>query len=144
MLSVSNHGPLIVETNFWDLPIERAGNFYLSTNAGAFRLLVPRSQEAAVPEMATAREVVVSRGPWPQVRRAEGIEILFDDGSDSPFALHLSIEAVDRLPLDSDAGQEWLFTAWTSPRRGKPHQALQRPAWYRRVPQIPYLKARLP
>jgi hypothetical protein len=34
--------------------------------------------------MRTAREVIISRGPWPAQRRTNAIEILFDDGSASP------------------------------------------------------------
>ena len=142
MLAIDNHGPLLVASNFWETEMEAAGKFYLSLNAGAFRLLVPRSQEPAVSEMATAREVIVSRGPWPAVGRDDGIELLFDDGTDTPFELHFSVESLDRLPLDSDAGREWIFTAWTEPRRRGPHKSLERPAWYRRVPRIPWLKPR--
>jgi len=143
LLQIENHGPLLVASNFWESEQEAAGKFYLSTNAGAFRLLVPRSQEAAIAEMTTGKEVVVSRGPWPAVKRQDGLELLFDDFSDSPYALHLSIEAADRLPLDEDAGKEWLFTAWSAPRRGRPHQVLQRPCWYRRVARIPCLQPRI-
>jgi hypothetical protein len=143
VLQIENHGPLLIASNFWGTEMERAGKFYLSINAGAFRLLVPRGQEPAVTEMATAQEVVVSRGPWPAEGRDEGIELLFEDGSDAPFCLHLSIESLDRLPLAEDAGREWVFTAWTAPRRGRPHKALERPCWYRVVPKIPWLRARI-
>ena len=142
VLQIENHGPLLIASNFWGTEQERAGKFYLSINGGAFRLLVPRSQEPAVTEMATAREVIVSRGPWPAEGRDEGIELLFEDGTDAPFCLHLSIESLDRLPLAEDAGREWVFTAWTAPRRGRPHKALERPCWYRLVPKIPWLRAR--
>lgn len=142
VLQIENHGPLLIASNFWGTEMERAGKFYLSINGGAFRLLVPRSQEPAVTEMATAREVIVSRGPWPAEGRDEGIELLFEDGTDAPFCLHLSIESLDRLPLAEDAGREWVFTAWTAPRRGRPHKALERPCWYRLVPKIPWLRAR--
>jgi hypothetical protein len=50
--------------------------------------------------------------------------------------------SLDRLPLDADAGREWIFTAWTAPRRKGPHKSLERPCWYRRVSRIPWLKSR--
>jgi hypothetical protein len=137
MIRIDNHGPLITGSNFWESEQEAAGKFFMSTNAGAFRLLVPRCQEPVVSELSTAREVVISRGPWPAERCDDGIELFFDDGSDSPFVLHFSVESLDRLPLDTDAGKEWIFTAWTAPRRRGPHKSLERPAWYRRVPRIP-------
>jgi hypothetical protein len=142
LLRIENHGPLITATNFWESAAEAAGKLYLSINGGAFRLLVPRSQEPAIAEMTTGKEVIISRGPWPQMRLPDGLELLFEDGSDSPYALHLSIESADRLPRAKDAGKEWIFTAWSAPRRGRPHQVLQRPCWYRLVPKIPYLKPR--
>jgi hypothetical protein len=142
MLRIENHGPLIVASNFWEPPECYEEKFFLSTNAGAFRLLVPRSQEPAVSEMATAREIIVSSGPWPAAGRDDGIELLFDDGTETPFVLHVSVESLDRLPLDADAGREWIFSAWTAPRRRGPHKGLERPAWYRRVPRIPWLKPR--
>ncbi len=142
MIEIRNHGPLLVASNFWETEMEAAGKFYLSLNAGAFRLLVPRSQEPAIREMQTAGEVIVSRGPWPDAGRDDGFELLFEDEGETPFSLFFSVETLDRLPLDADADREWLFTAWAAPRRGKPHQVLQRPAWYRRVPKIPYLKPR--
>ena len=142
MLRIENHGPLLIASNFWESEEEAAGKFFLSTNAGAFRLLVPRSQEPAVSEMATAREVIVSRGPWPAVGREDAIELLFDDRTDTPFALHFSIETLDRLPLDTDVGREWIFSAWTVPRRRGPHKSLERPCWYRRVARIPCLQTR--
>lgn len=139
-LVIENHGPLMLRTNFWGSEIERAGKLYVSINAGAFRLLVPRSQEPILSDLRTGKSVVISRGPWPWAGLADALEILFDDGTETPFALHLSPESFDRLPLDSDAGREWLFAVWTAPRRGRPHKAIERPAFYRRVPQIPWLK----
>lgn len=140
MVTIHNHGPLIVSTNFWETEYATVGKFYVSINGGAFRLLVPPSQEPAIAEMTTAKVVVLSRGPWPAQHRDDAVEILFDDRTENPFALHLTVESFDHLPLDSDAGREWLFTAWTAPRRGRPHKALERPCWYRRVERIPCLK----
>ena len=55
MLRIENHGPLIA-SNFWEPPGRLRGKVFLSLNAGAFRLSVPRSQEPAVSEMATVRK----------------------------------------------------------------------------------------
>jgi hypothetical protein len=142
-LVVENDGPLLVGSNYWGLPMARAGKILVSTNAGAFRLMVPRSLEYAIAEMNTARECVVSRGPWPNFPLEDGFEILFDDCSANPFALHLSPGSFDRLPTDEDIGIPWTLAVYTAPRRsGRPHRAFQRPCWYRRVPRIPWLKPR--
>lgn len=143
MLRIENHGPLITATNFWDLPEARLGKVIVSCNAGAFRVLLPVQHEPALADMATAGECLVSRGPWPAQRLADAFEILFDDGTADPFALHLSPESfAGTTPIPADAGKEWLLTVWTRPRRGKPHKALERPCWYRVVPRIPWLKPR--
>lgn len=124
--------------------MDRAGTMFLSLNAGAFRLLLPTGWEEAVQEMQTGREIVVSRGPWAKDpgHGLDAIELLFEDGTADPYAIHLQASQCDRLPLPEDVAQEWVFSAWTAPRRGKPHRALDRPCWYRIVPQIPWLKPR--
>lgn len=144
MLTIDSKGGHIARTNFWETELARAGKLYLSTNAGVFRLLVPPALESIVPELDTGRHAVVSRGPWPAEGLADALEVMLDDGSDNPFALHLSPESLDRLPLDEDAGKTWWFTVWTRPRRksGVPHKALDRPAFYRLVDSIPWLKPR--
>jgi hypothetical protein len=80
-----NDGPKLLESNFWDLPDE--GKFIVSINAAAFRILLPRRMEHYVADMATAREVAISRGPWPARRREDAFEFLFDDDSDWPTVL---------------------------------------------------------
>ena len=88
--------------------------------------------------METATEVLVSRGPWPEQGRNDAIEVLFDDGSQSPFALLCGMEQVDRLPLDADAGRQLVCTVWTE----GPRLRLTLPAYYRRVPRLPDLSPR--
>jgi hypothetical protein len=75
--------------------------------------LEPEALEGAIAEMATARNAIVSRGPWPGGGKADAVEIMFDDGSDNPFVIHAGVEQVDRLPLDSDAGKPLKFAVYT-------------------------------
>lgn len=144
-LHVHNHGPLILETDYWSGPLNQRGLFFASVNAGAIRLLVPSAHTAAVADMRTAKHVVLSRGPWPQARKPgerywpEGIELLFDDGSDSPFALHLTPESFDLLPAAPEPGREWVLSVWTT-KDGRPHKALERICHWRQVEKLPCLK----
>lgn len=144
MLVIENHGPIILSSNFWGSEMDRAGRLYLSINAGAVRLLLPSGWEPMLDEMRTGKEVIFSRGPWAKGpgRGEDSLELLFEDGTDSPYAVHFGVAQADRLPLDEDAGRELVFAAWTAPRRGKPHKGLERPLWYRRVEAVPCLKAR--
>lgn len=140
MLEIRNHGPLILSTNYWDSPAALAGKFLVSANAGAFRLLLPGSQEGFLDDMKTAKGCAVSRGPWPTMRLADAFEILFDDETSDPFALHTVPESFDRLPTAENVATEWILSVWTQPRRGRPHKALERPCRYRLAPSIPDLR----
>jgi hypothetical protein len=138
-LIITNSGPLIVSTNFWETSLAAQGLAHLSINARAFRLLMPPELEETIPEMATGKLVVVSR---PRNPSKYDLEIMFDDGTDDPYCLHLSAGQVSNWPAREDDGRDDLeFTVWTQPRRGEgPHQALRRPAAYRSVGSVPCLK----
>jgi hypothetical protein len=86
--------------------------------------------------MRTAKSVVVSRGPWPDGRKADAIEILFDDGSDSHFVMHFGTEQVDRLLPDTDAGK-CAFAVYV---RGPALVAYWRDARYRRSARLPDMR----
>lgn len=83
----------------------------------------------------------MSRGPWPAAGKQDAMEVLFEDGTDTPFAIQFGLEQCDRLPLDSDQGRELLLTVWVC-RDGKPELARSRPAWYRLVKRLPCLRPR--
>jgi hypothetical protein len=145
MIQISNHGPLIIQTNFWDSELAQAGKLWVSVNGGAIRVLLPPQLYGALADMRQAKECVLSRGPWDPRRTAglhdplEGIEIMWDDGSDAPYALHLTPASFDMLPAEPDAGREWVLTVWTA-KDGKPHKSLERICHWRRVISIPWLK----
>jgi hypothetical protein len=139
MIQITNHGPLITSTNYWDSELAREGKLFISVNAGAIRVLLPPAAYDWLSDMRMARECVLSRGPWPEQHAAEGIEIMWDDGSDSPFALHLTPESFDMLPAAPEPGREWMLAVYTA-KDGKPHRALDRKCHWRRVPKIPWLK----
>lgn len=151
IITVENHGPLILRSNYWDSELALAGKLWCSVNAGAIRVLLPPQLYGYLTDMRAAKECVLSRGPWPTgvYRDAQtivalhdhldGIEIMWDDGSDSPYALHLTPASFDLLPAEPDAGREWILTVWTK-KDSSPHKALERRCYWRRVPQIPWLK----
>src|ERR1700732_3065750 len=76
---IHSDGPKITYSNFWDKPDE--GKFIVSINARTCRILLPSSLEHYIPEMATASEVVISRGSWPAMGQKDGFEFMFEDGS---------------------------------------------------------------
>ena len=138
MITIHNHGPLILSTNYWDSELTQAGKLWVSINAGAIRVLLPPQLYGMLSDMRTAKECILSRGPWLEQDAPDGVEILWDDGSDSPFALHLTPASFDMLPAEPAKGREWICSTWTS-KDGKPHKSLERICHWRRVPKIPCL-----
>jgi hypothetical protein len=136
MFVIENRGQAIVSTNYWDSDHARAGLLYLSWNAGAGRLLIPDTQKALLREMRGAREVIVSRGPWIDQGAREGLELLWEDGSDSPFSVQLVTEQTDRLIPDAQQGGGFTVAAWT--RGGLKGRW---PGRYRVVERVPWLRA---
>ena len=97
---VENDGPIIVNTNYWESEHATAGYAYLTINAGCYRLLMPPGQDQLIQEITTTgvTAVVISRGKWTDQGNRDALEIMFEDGTKSPIALHMSLESVDRLP----------------------------------------------
>lgn len=112
-LIIENRGQAIVRTNYWDSEAAQHGFLYLSWNAGAGRVLVPDSQKSILREMKGAPAVVVSRGPWHDQGGRDALELMWDDGSEAPFAVHLVAEQTDRLIPDTQQGGGFAITAWT-------------------------------
>lgn len=135
IIHIENAGPELVATNYWQTEHAAQGLLYVSLNAGTFRLLVPASKEGEIPEMLTGQEAIVSRGPWDAAGGREALEIMFEDGSDAPYSVHLLTEQVDRLPSAADEGRTFVLSIWTE--GGKQAQL---PAKYRRAKRLPWLR----
>jgi hypothetical protein len=69
----------------------------------------------------------------------EGVEIMWDDGSDSPYAMHLADESFDLLPGEPEVGREWVCAVYVA-KDGRPHKSLERICHWRRVDRLPWLK----
>jgi hypothetical protein len=88
MIEVVNDGPLVLSSTYWGSECERAGKLFFSTHAGAVRVLLPASARPVLKALRAAEYAVLSRGPWPGVAPG-GVEILWEDQSDSPFVWHV-------------------------------------------------------
>lgn len=135
MLTISNKGQAIAQTNYWDSEHAKAGYCFLSWNAGAARLLLPDALKPALREMRSAKYVIVSRGPWTEHCGRDALELLFEDQSDSPYCLHLVAEQTDRLLPEDNQGGGFVVTVWT---RGG--EKLRLHGKYRTVQAIPCLE----
>lgn len=139
MIEVRNHGPLILSTNYWDSDLARAGKVFVSVNVGAIRVLLPPAAYGWLADMRLAKECVLSRGPWPEQKKLEAVEMMWDDGSENPFALHLTPESFDLLPGEPEPAREWICATYTA-NDGRPHKSLERVCHWRRAPRLPWLK----
>lgn len=92
MIEIQNDGTRIRSTNYWSTEHAMAGLCYLSGNAGDWRLLVPAAAAGMLPEMRTGVRISIE----PSLQTSECWDIVFEDGSDSPFALALDKRQVDR------------------------------------------------
>jgi hypothetical protein len=139
MVVIENHGALILSTDYWQTDAAKAGKVYCSCNAGTVRILLPNSQRRMVDDMRSAKYVILSRGPWKAMQRDEAVELLFEDETQEPFSMHLSVESFDMLPAKPMDGQEWVVSVWML-KEGKPKKTLERPCKWRMVDEIPCLE----
>ena len=109
VLFISNDGQDIKTTNYFDSELALRGLLYLSGNAGALRLLVPYVREGYLAEMRTGTRVILE----PAMRVPGDIDVVFDDGTDSPFFVGLDrFHQIDRIgALQNQQGIP--FTVWT-------------------------------
>jgi len=132
ILTILNDGKDVLQTNYWDTEPALNGKFFVSVNGGCIRLLVPESQYDAIPDIKSGVEVILSRGPWPAMDLPQAYEFVFEDYTDTPFAIQIGIEQWDLHPEKS---QRWTFAAFT--KDGKIHEC---PMRFRDVDSLPYLK----
>ncbi len=119
ILCLKNDGQKIASTNFWETVGNHHGLFFLSTNAGALRLMVPDSQRHVVNEFHNVKHVRVTRGLHHEVPSEIGIELVFVDDSRAPYVLQMHASNLDRLFPKSEAGQDLPFTVWINGQNKK-------------------------
>ena len=106
MFHLINHGQLILSTNYWETDIAHEGFLYLTANAGALRLLVPKCAKHLIKEMFTGRSVTVE----PSAFVANAVDIVFEDGTDTPFFVTIMTGQSDVKLMPA---KNVPFTVWT-------------------------------
>lgn len=90
---IENDGQNIASTNYWQTDHAAKGLCYLSANAGAWRLLVPPAAEHYLAEMRTGKSAAIE----PSIQMPGRCwDVVFEDGTDSPFALAIDKQQTDR------------------------------------------------
>lgn len=140
-LLITNEHDLITHTNYWQTRWNQAGKFFLSINAGAFRLLVPNQHLGVLRDMRQARLCVISSGPIRgEALRPMGLEILFDDDTQAPFMLLIEQRCCDRMPPASEHGRRAELTVWAHLVGSRGRLELRRPCVYRVSHSLPDLR----
>lgn len=109
LITIENNGPELLHTNYWDSPHASAGYVYASWNAGALRLLLPDSMLDELDDLKAGHTVIVT---WGWINSVEGLEIMFEDDTDSPYAIQMVAQQCDRRLADLNLGHEMPVTAW--------------------------------
>lgn len=135
LITIENAGQKIVKTNYWQHEYAKAGKLYFTSNAGAVRMLIPGTMEQIIPEIKTGKKVILPRGHWPDYGREDAFEFMFEDFSDSPYAIHVGTDQWDMIPKWDRKGG-WVFAAWTE-NEGCVYEKRMR---YRLVDKIPCMK----
>lgn len=136
-IHVANDGQDIEGSTFWDTLYACRGYFFLTFNQGAARLLIPDNRISDVEEMKTGKLVIISQGPWAQSKRKLMNEILFDDGTETPYSIHFGMEQTDRKLPATDHGRDVPFSAWGR----NAVKLFERPGKIRLNKKIPCLEA---
>lgn len=129
----TNHGAMLLDSDYFGSEAEDSGKFMVSVNAGAVRLLWPRSRRREIDDMRPAQYVIITRGEWGAAPGgpADGMELLWEDNGPAPYCLHMTATSVlDMWPGPPEAGREWVVTVWMW-RKDEPAKILDRPAFWR-------------
>ena len=92
MITIENDGPAIVRTDYWQTEHAQRGLVYLSGNAGVLRLLLPAAVEHMLVEMRGATRATIE----PSIQTAGCWDVVFEDGTSSPFAIAVDPRQIDR------------------------------------------------
>lgn len=100
MVRIANNGMHIVSTDYWSTEHAAAGFAFLSVNAGAVRLLMPRGwTELDDPRVTRASVQLVG------AQRVGVAHVVLEDGTDSPAYITIDARQCDRTLPAADAGK---------------------------------------
>lgn len=113
-LIIHNNEKEIRETNYWETEYAAKRYFYLSINAGCVRLLIPENlSPMAIKDMRSFKQIVLSFLKPYITTEGQTIELMFDDKSNSPFAIHMNNAQIDRFLSKIEPGTVAHFIAYT-------------------------------
>jgi hypothetical protein len=113
-MHIENNGPEIVSSNY-NMTYGPFAFLYLSLNAGAFRILVPESKiNLLLFEIKSAKKFIAIRMKFgPEMKNKQGVRIVFDDMSQSPYFTDFAEPLLDRLPAREDHNRTFKLIIYT-------------------------------
>jgi len=121
-LVFNSDGSELIHTNYFETQMCKDGVIFLSWNAGSARLLLPEQHHSILAEAMNQNVSHVLMRKVTLPTGADGIEMVFDDGSVCPYTVTITVDATDRLltgiglesfmfAIYSKAGKEYQLTA---------------------------------
>jgi hypothetical protein len=108
-MEIENDGPEIKRTTYFESLYAMQGLCFLSWYDSVARILLPDSRKDLIPTISLAKNCIISRIVKNDV---DSLELLFDNGRDSPLQLTLDMLQSDRLM--SNTGGSITVSVWTS------------------------------
>ena len=132
----NDNGNEIVETNYFRPNFNPTNLFQLSYSGTCFHLLIPPKLKKTIKEMRTGKYAIISVG-YHKLLKTEMIEIMFEDFTRTPYAIHIS-QCQSTCIIDSSFNNsKMVFKGYSE--NGK---VLEMDVYIRSDPQyqLPYLK----
>ena len=134
-----NDGERVVETNYFDSLSARMGGTFMTANAGALRLFIPKSIDSCLKDILSARCVVIARGIYREAM-TRMYELMFEDDSESPFAIWIGPKQIGtgEINMTDAASRPRNFYVYTD--HGGLTWVKTFPAYFREAEFLPCLK----
>jgi hypothetical protein len=101
MITIGNNEKLITNTDYWNSEAAAFGYVYLSTNADAVRLLLPDLSGLNIHDIKQSKLVVISVGRHTDFN-AFMAEVVFNEGSKSPYVIYVALNQFEKIPTEQD------------------------------------------
>lgn len=113
IIAIVNNGMDIYSTNFWETSWAKNGLCFLSWNAGAGRLLVPKkTANTAMSDMRTAKRIIIEQRSCRPGLQHTHFDVVFDDGSGQPYVISVDHSMSDRR-IGPACNKPRPFSVWT-------------------------------
>lgn len=116
LLTIGNNSQEITSTNYWELPYNTRGEFYISINAACVRLLIPEKFDADIDfidALLSSKQIILSILKKYLIEENKlAIELMFDDHSQNPYCIHMGAHQIDRLFLNEDNNKITRFISY--------------------------------